>query len=165
MSQKSSPRRRKNFRFIFWSVCFAVLAAGIVGGVMLVQAASKTPSAEEIYQEVQSYNYDNGRNRDLESKIKQAEQASVDSAEDYTAHNYALKAKIEYYYHIYKYHTVISALQELEGYTIDYDDQAYIALHYAETYAALGNTKSAEEYQAIYDDLTFTCGGGTDEDE
>lgn len=140
-----------------------LLIGSLTGVVSFVPISSSldasTSDVESLYETVLSYDFANGRSQSLEDDIKYyIEKSSTTNDNDATAHNIALKAKIIYYYNIYKNHTVLTALKELEDYQFNQEDAIFLADYYTHAYRALGNTKLADEYQAEYENLTRKCG-------
>lgn len=122
-----------------------------------------TKCAKELYQKVSEYDFSNGSNASLEREIKKLYK-ETESEGTIDARVSAIKAKVEYYLGLGKYHTAISTIDELKYYYENEDDELYALEKKIEAYKGIGNTEKANSLQSSYDIIkTGECGVKDDE--
>lgn len=168
-SKKTRTKKsHKTFKIAFAALSIAVIFGTIWVGVFFatksIIATTAPATADELYEKVQSYDYNNGHSKEIESDIKRLLGETIN---ENTRDNYVktLKAKAEYYYGLQKYYTAVVTFKELESYAADKSDMLYLAEHLAIAYDKFGNPELSKKYQDMYDDLTRKCAISEDSDE
>ena len=162
--KKNHKKLKITLAILAIAAVFGAIWTGVFFATKSIIATTTPATADELYEKVQSYDYNNGHSKEIESDIKRLLGETIN---ENTRDNYAktLKAKAEYYYGLQKYHTAVVTFKELESYAADKSDMLYLAEHLAIAYDKFGSPELSKKYQDMYDDLTRKCAISEDSDE
>lgn len=129
-------------------ICLTI--SGILVSQFVFSHSDYTP--DQLYQAVKEHDYSKGRDKAIENYIKKY----LEEIDDFTADEYStiLKSKVEYYYNLGNYHTSLKTVEDMERYTMSYDDSVYKLEWYAKNYEAMGNHTLADEFAKEKDRFT-----------
>ncbi|MFV0484725.1 MAG: hypothetical protein ACK5MU_00630 [Candidatus Saccharimonadales bacterium] len=103
---------------------------------------------QTLFETVQAYDYSNGRNTELESKLDAATSTMGDGPIDYY---FDLKAKLYYYNQVGLYTYSNQVADEAMRYVPTEDEKMFVYSVYIENYRALGDEEKVLEYESYYD--------------